>query len=303
MLPNIWFAIKHVLVGLVVMVAVTAPWSVIAVANVRLSPQVPWAIPVMVVYIGAVMAYLQGRGWPVSTAETRRRFFRARLANRTEFFWSLVAGALAVTCLWLLFAAAGKLAVQLPAGREAQLPAAVLLAFVIVSAAVTAIGEEAGLRGFMQTRLEWRFGPRVAIAVTAFVFVLIHATRGLPTLVRNGPWYLAVGIIYGVLAYLAQSILPVIVLHFLGDIVVFSLRSSLVSLSAPMTGMGKLVCLMIALVAAALNIAAFRRLAAVTISRRTVAGGGIFSRLRFATSEGPMQKFGVRRLGRRFGWG
>jgi hypothetical protein len=92
MLPNIWFVLKHVLVRLVVMVAVTAPWSLIAVANVRLSPQVPWAIPVMVVYIGAVMAYLQGRGWPVTTAETRRRSFRARLTNRTEFFWSFVVG-------------------------------------------------------------------------------------------------------------------------------------------------------------------------------------------------------------------
>ena len=41
MLPNIWFALRHVLVGLVVMVAVTAPWSLMAVANLRLSPQVP----------------------------------------------------------------------------------------------------------------------------------------------------------------------------------------------------------------------------------------------------------------------
>jgi membrane protease YdiL (CAAX protease family) len=272
MFPNIWFALRHVLVGLVVMVAVTAPWSLIAVANLRLSPQVPWAIPVMLVYIGAVIVYLNGRGWPVSTAKTRRHSFRARLLNRTDFFWSFMAGALAVTCLWLLYAAAGKFGVQLPAGREAQLPTAVLFAFVIVSAAVTAIGEEAGLRGFMQTPLELRFGPWVAIATTTLVFLLIHATHGLAALVRNGPWYLAVGVIYGVLAYLAQSILPVVVLHFLGDVVVFSLRSSLMGLSAPTTGSGKLVCLVGALVAAALSVAAFSRLAAVTLSRRTAAG-------------------------------
>ncbi|MDD5542279.1 MAG: hypothetical protein PHX83_03825 [Acidobacteriia bacterium] len=62
MLPNIWFAIKHVLVGLVVIDAVTAPWSLIAAANLRLSPQVPRAIPVMVVCIAATMAPFGPRG-------------------------------------------------------------------------------------------------------------------------------------------------------------------------------------------------------------------------------------------------
>jgi membrane protease YdiL (CAAX protease family) len=268
MLLNLWTVLRHLLIGLVVMAVVTTTWSFAAVANVRLSPQVPWAIPIGLIYVGLIVVYLDGWGWPTSTAKIRRRYFRVRLVSLAESRWSLLAGILAITCLWLVFAAFGSGESQASPGREATLPASILLMFVIVTSALTALGEEGGLRGFMQAPLEERFGPRAAIAMTTVTFVLIHATRGLPVLVSMGPFYLATGVVYGLLAYLTQSILPALVLHFLGDIVTFGLRSSLIHLSVPHTGAALTLYIVGAASAGGLSILSFRRLAEVSAPSR-----------------------------------
>jgi membrane protease YdiL (CAAX protease family) len=184
--------------------------------------------------------------------------------SAAQWRWSLLAGVLAVMCLWLLYAAFGNPGIAgtagIAPGREAALPAGMLFMFLLVSAAVTALGEEGGLRGFAQARLERRFGPRVAIGASTLAFVLIHATHGLPILVRMAPFYVAVGVVYGLLAYLTQSILPSLALHLLGDILTFGLRSSLIRLSVPHNGAATLLCLGGALVLGSLSILAFSRL-------------------------------------------
>jgi len=268
MLLNIWVTLRHLLIGLVVMAFVTVPWSVIAAVNLRLSSQVPWAIPIGLTYLGLVVAYLNGRGWPTATADFRRRHFRARLLSGAESRWSLLAGILAITCLWLLFAAFGNLGSETSPGSEATLRAPILFMFVIVSSAVTALGEEGAFRGFMQTPLEQRFGPKAAIVASTVAFVLIHATHGLPVLVRTAPFYVAAGVVYGLLAYLTQSILPALALHFLGDVVTFGLRSSLIRLSGPRTGTATTLCIAGAVVVGGLSMVAFRRLAVVSASTR-----------------------------------
>jgi len=268
MLLDIWTALRHLLIGLAVMVVVTAPWSVIAAANLHLSPQVPWAIPLGLIHLSLVVTYLNGRGWPTTTGDIRRRHFRARLLSGAASCWSSLAGVLAITCLWLLYAASGNLGSESPPGRESALPSAILFMFVLVSSAVTAVGEEGALRGFFQTPLERRFGPSTAIAASSVAFVLIHATRGLPVLARAAPFYLATGVVYGLLAYLTQTILPALVLHFLGDVLAFGLRSSLIRLSGPATGTATTLCVVGAVVVAGFSIVAFRQLAGVTASAR-----------------------------------
>lgn len=264
---------RDVLIGFFVMAVVTVPWSVVAVVNLRVSPQVPWAIPATLGYLAAMAWYLNGRGWPASTTETRRRHFRARLPGPTRTAWALLAGSLAIVSLWLIFAATGRLASQPAPGREAAVAPQVLLAFVIVGSLVTAMGEEAGIRGFMQAPLERRFGPYVAIAISTIAFVLIHLTRGAAALLSNGLFYLAAGVVYGLLAYLTQSILPSLLLHFLGDIVTFALRSSLLRLSGPHTVLEITFSVLGAVIMAGLSIAAFRALARNAAPPRNPAGG------------------------------
>jgi len=243
------------------MAVVTVPWSLVAVANLRVYPHLPWSIPAALGYLAAIAWYLNGHGWPPSTTETRRRHFRARVPGPAEAAWSLSAGSLAIVSLWLIFAATGGFASQPAPGQEALLPPHVLLAFVIVGALVAATGEEAGIRGFMQAPLERRFGPWVAIAVSATAFVLIHFTRGAAALLANGLFYFSAGVVYGLLAYLTQSILPSLLLHFLGDVATLAVRSSLLRVSGPDTMLGIAFCVLGALVTAGLSVAAFRALA------------------------------------------
>jgi len=260
---------KHVGIGLAVTVGIAIPWSAIAVINLRFSPHVPWAIPVGVAYVCLAMSYLNGGGWPKSTSAARKRNFRAQPLVLVGFSWALLAGLAAVTSLWLCFAASGNLSAQAPQGSQPDWPPIVLLGAVIISAAVTAISEEGGLRGFMQAPLEGLLGPAPAIATTSLLFVLIHLSHGVTALARYGLFYLAAGCVYGLLAYLTQSILPSLLLHFLGDIITFGLRSALVHLSGPHNASARALLVLAALFVACFSGVAFLRLARLTIGKRS----------------------------------
>jgi len=41
-------------------------------------PAVPWSVPLLAVYMWFFWQYLQGRWWPRSTNQARRRYLRAR---------------------------------------------------------------------------------------------------------------------------------------------------------------------------------------------------------------------------------
>jgi len=260
--------VKPVALGLAVAVAVAAPWSVLAVANWRLSPRVPWALPAGLAYVGFAIAYLDGRGWPGATSEARRRDFRVRSHGVVEFAWALLAGLAAVTSLWLLYIASGHLATPAPALLRPELTPVFRVGAVVIGAAVTAIAEEGGLRGFAQAPLERLVGPLPAIATSSVLFVLIHLSHGVAIVTRNGPFYLAAGCVYGLLAYLTQSILPSLLLHFLGDVLSFGLQSSLVHLSGPREAGAKGALVVSAILLACAAGAAFFRLARLTRGKR-----------------------------------
>ncbi len=264
--------LKHVGLGLVVAVAVATPWSALVMFNMRFSPHVPWAIPAGIAYVWLAMAYLNGSGWPKSTSVARRRYFRARPLVLAEFTWALLAGLAGIVSLWLFFAVFRFLSAQAPQSSEVDLPPMVLFGAIIISAAVTAIAEEGGLRGFMQAPLERLIGPVPAIATTSLFFVLIHLSHGVAALTRNGPFYLAAGCVYGLLAYLTQSILPSLLLHFFGDILAFGLRSSLVHLTSPREASIRAFLVLSALLVACASGAAFLRLARLSAGRRSHLG-------------------------------
>lgn len=264
--------LTHVGLGLVVAVVVTIPWSALVVLNVRLSPHLPWAIPTGMAYASLAMGYLNGSGWPKSTSAARRRDFRAQPLAPAPFTWALLAGLAAVAALWLLAAAAGALSSPASPAAEAELPTSLLIGAIIVGAAVTAIAEEGGLRGFMQAPLERVFGAVPAIATTSVIFVLIHLSHGISALSRSAPFYFAAGCVYGLLAYLTQSILPSLLLHFLGDMLAFGLRSSVVRLVSPSQVSARAFLLLIALVLAGASGAVFLKLARLTAARRAHLG-------------------------------
>jgi membrane protease YdiL (CAAX protease family) len=89
----------------------------------------------------------------------------------------LLAGFAGVTALWLAFTATGGLLAQQSQRTQGKQPSVLLFGAIVLGSAVTALAEEAGLRGFMQAPLEALVGPAAAICTTSLVFVLIHLSH------------------------------------------------------------------------------------------------------------------------------
>jgi uncharacterized protein len=93
----------------------------------------------------------------------------------------------------------------------ASMSGPVLVLAVVVLGVVAGTGEELFFRGFLQTRLRQRFGPRWAIAVTALVFGVFHCD----------PWHSPTAAVMGVyLGWLAErtgSLRPPIAAHVVNN--------------------------------------------------------------------------------------
>lgn len=208
--------IQAVALGMLVMLAGTLPRNMLFAANLTYLPGLPWAVPLVGVYLWMFWRYLGGWGPPPSTAQQRRAWLRARPLPARVWTWSLVAGGLGIVALVLALRVANRL-VELPSQQLpdlSQVPAATVVALLLAAAPVAGIVEEAAFRGYMQGPIEHRYGPVVAIAVTGTLFAVAHLDF---TLVL-WPYYVAVAAVYGMVTYLSQSILPAVILHTAGNL-------------------------------------------------------------------------------------
>jgi membrane protease YdiL (CAAX protease family) len=145
---------------------------------------------------------------------------------------AIFAGLLGLLALVLFLNVVNRM-VRLPAqqiGDVSRVPVLTLLAFLIMSAVVAGVVEEAAFRGYMQGQIERRHGPTLAILVTGVAFGFLHFSHPEVTLTLL-PYYMAVAAVYGALAWLTNSIYPSMLLHAGGN--VFS------SLGLLMTGRGE----------------------------------------------------------------
>jgi len=67
--------------------------------------------------------------------------------------------------------------------------------------------------------LEGQFQPATAVMLSSFIFTLAHVTQGLS--VSKLTVYFLVGVTFGTMAFLNDSILPVIPVHIAADLVFF----------------------------------------------------------------------------------
>lgn len=209
--------------ALVATLAVQSVWTALLTANLRVSSAVPWSVAVMALLLFAIWRYSGGAWWPASTREARRRYRRANVVPARAFAWAMAAGLLALGALIALWLCIGQL-VQVPGNPSAdfaQYPLVTVVSVIVMASLVGAVTEELGLRGYMLTRLESAAGGWVAVFIVALVVAPGHGiTQGfaLPTLL----WYFAADVMFGALALLTGSILPGIVIHFVGLLVFFS---------------------------------------------------------------------------------
>lgn len=211
--------VQAVLTGLAVATAGTIPWATLVSANIKHQPALPWAVPIMAVYLWLFWRYVRGEGWPQSTAAARRASSRANGLPADLWGPALLAGVLGLVSVLLLQGVLSRL-VALPQQRDldvSQYPALTVLLWVLMSAVVAGVVEETAFRGYVQTPIERRHGPVIAILVTGSLFGLIHFTHPEVTLVLL-PYYMAVAAVYGALAHLTDSTLPSMVLHGGGNV-------------------------------------------------------------------------------------
>jgi hypothetical protein len=74
-------------------------WGALLISNLRTTPAIPWASPIMALYLWLMWQYLNGKWWPRSTQVVRHRLLRARPVSGQVFAWSLVVGVLAIVAL------------------------------------------------------------------------------------------------------------------------------------------------------------------------------------------------------------
>lgn len=205
-----------VVAGVLALLAGTIPRNILWFANLRIFPRVPWAVPLIALYIWMFWRYMRGDGPPASTSAERRANLRANRLPGIIWAWALTAGVIALVTLVLALRVENRL-VRLPAQTMPDLPgvpATTLLALFLLSAPVAGIIEESSFRGYMQRPIERRFGLPVAVLVTGTMFALVHLDFT-PIL---WPYYMAVAAIYGTVSFLTDSILPAIVLHTAGNV-------------------------------------------------------------------------------------
>lgn len=190
--------------------------------NVRLMPQVPWAIVPMAVFLFFYLRYLNGAGWPRSTSDARRISLRANSLSADLWAMSLFAGLMGLAALVPLSTVMGRLFAMPADSQQIEIPAAMppitTFLLVVMSSIVAGVVEESGFRGYMQGAIERRYGFAVALLVSGTAFGLAHFTHHAALVLQMLPFYLAVSAIYGGLAYATNSILPAIALHACGDL-------------------------------------------------------------------------------------
>ncbi len=217
--------VRAVLAGSVVAAAGILPWSFFVTWNQRVLMSVPWAIVPTALYLWLFWQYLQGAGWPRSTAVARRASLRANRLSSDVWGMAVFAGVLGLAALLPLLGVLSRL-VRLPAEAQSitlppQMPFLTVFLLLVTASVVAGVVEEAAFRGYMQGAIERRHGPVVAILATGALFGFGHFAHHPESVLSMMPFYVAVAAIYGGLAYATNSILPGLVLHAGGD--VFSL--------------------------------------------------------------------------------
>jgi membrane protease YdiL (CAAX protease family) len=214
----------------------------------------------------------------LSATPARRAGLRANPITPLQWSWALIAfgfGFTAINATKVVLNTWLDLPVSAPP-EIGKVPLASVVAYVFMLSLVAAVTEEAGFRGFMQGPLERSHGPFVAILIGGVIFWIGHILQfaGAYRLFLLSIWYfLAASALMGAIAWLTNSILPSLAAHAIGDFLftLLTLWAFAHGFNLEKTSPGSTpfhLAILIAVIAVALALWAFRRLAG---SRRQTA--------------------------------
>jgi membrane protease YdiL (CAAX protease family) len=198
-------------------------WGVMVLANVKLTPALPWAAAVMPLILAALVLFLAGRIGPKRTAEARRALVPLAPVSARAWTWSLLAGGagvIAAAALWTVMATL----VRVPPNNLPDthgIPLQTLIPVLLVSIAAAPLSEEIAFRGYAMGLIRRRFSPIHALVITSALFAAVHLTQG-PYPPKLLVYFLA-GLTFGFVALRTGSLLPAMVVHSFGDLTFFTL--------------------------------------------------------------------------------
>lgn len=212
-------------IGVLVLLVGNVPFNVLRAWNFAAGVTVPWAVLPAALYLFAYWRFIGGHWGVPASAAKRRENLRANPLSRRSWVASLSAGLLGFGALVALLALAARF-VALPAASPivapTGMPAATMFVLIVMGSIVAGVTEEAAFRGYMQGPIERRYGVAAAILVNGALFGLLHFPSHPADVVWMLPYYVAVSAVYGGLTWAASSILPALVLHAGGDVVVLT---------------------------------------------------------------------------------
>jgi membrane protease YdiL (CAAX protease family) len=261
-----------VLVQLITTVAGLPPYLFL-LANLKLTPSVPWLLPATLGWLWLFWRYAAGRGWPQGTAESRRLLLRGNRLPGRVWGWALLAGGLgiaSVTGLAFLtprLSAIPRDAFKLPFDLSSYPPWTILSILLAISA-VAGVLEEAGYRGYMLSIIQRRHGWIAGIGLSGLMFFFDHHWSHAYATYAFLPFFLAISAVHGLLVYSTRSILPSIVLHTMADAIIIPVQYGLFGDFAGqptiwVTGLDReaMICLAVMILCGAAAGLAFARLA------------------------------------------
>jgi membrane protease YdiL (CAAX protease family) len=217
--------------AVIVLLAGNLPWAGfgpiggLARGNLRVGTAFPWAVLPMALYLWAYWRVIGGRWNSGSNAADRRLNLRANPLSIRLWCASVAAGMLGFGALLALLAIAARV-VQLPAGQPitfpSEMPFFTAFLLLVMQSLVAGVSEESAFRGYMQSMIAREHGLLVAILANGTLFGLLHFGSHPGDVLLMLPYYVAVSAVYGGLTWAADSILPALVLHSVGDIVVLT---------------------------------------------------------------------------------
>ena len=212
-------------IGVLVLLAGNMPFNVLRALNLEVGTVAPWAIVPAGLYLWAYWRFIGGRWGAAGSAASRRQNLRANELSPRVWGASLAAGLIGFASLIALLVLAARL-VHLPASSPIvtppDMPIVTALSLLVMASIVAGVTEEAAFRGYMQGPIERRYGLCVAVLVSGTLFGLLHFPTHPADVLWMLPYYIAVSAVYGGLTWAANSILPALVLHAAGDVVVLT---------------------------------------------------------------------------------
>lgn len=211
--------------GVLVLLAGSLPIGVLRAWNLEAGVAVPWSVLPVALYLWAYWQLISGKWGAAPGAVRRRQTLRANALSRRVWGAALLAGVIGFGALIALLVLAARL-VHLPASSPIvtppDMPVVTALVLLVMASIVAGVTEEAAFRGYMQGPIERRYGLASAVLVSGTLFGLLHFPTHPADVLWMLPYYIAVSAVYGALTWAADSILPALVLHTVGDIVVLT---------------------------------------------------------------------------------